>query len=73
VRDAIHDFNARGTDALASKSSRPKRTREAFDEKSAEVLRGLLHRSPREFGRDTSLSLDALDGRRGRLRGGDHR
>ena len=55
VRDAIHDFNARGSDALAAKSSRPKRTRDAFDEKSADALRGLLHRSPREFGRDTSL------------------
>ena len=48
VRDAIHDFNARGVDALAAKSSRPKRTRDAFDEQSAEALRGLLHRSPRE-------------------------
>jgi transposase len=55
VRDAIHDFNARGTDALVAKSSRPKRTRDVFDEKSAEALRRLLHRSPREFGRDTSL------------------
>jgi transposase len=55
VRDAIHDFNARGTDALAAKSSRPLRTRDAFDEESAEALRGLLHRSPREFGRGTSL------------------
>jgi len=55
VRDAIHDFNARGTDALVAKSSRPKRTRDAFDEKSAEALRRWLHRSPREFGRDTSL------------------
>jgi transposase len=55
VRDAIHDFDARGVDALAAKSSRPKRTRDAFDEESAEALRGLLHRSPREFGRQTSL------------------
>jgi transposase len=55
VRDAIHDFNARGVDALAAKSSRPKRTRDAFDEESAEALRGLLHRSPREFGRQRSL------------------
>src|SRR3712207_922339 len=55
VRDAIHDFNARGVDALVAKSSRPRRTRDAFDERSAEALRGLLHRSPREFGRDTSL------------------
>ena len=55
VRDAIHDFNARGLDALVAQSSRPRRTRDAFDEQSAEALRGLLHRSPREFGRDTSL------------------
>ena len=55
VRDAIHDFNARGVDALAAKSSRPLRTRDAFDEESAEALRGLLHRSPREFGRERSL------------------
>lgn len=55
VRDAIHDFNARGVDALRAKSSRPGRTRDAFDEESTETLRGLLHRSPREFGRETSL------------------
>src|ERR671910_176105 len=55
ARDAIHDFNERGLAALAAKSSRPKRTRDAFDEEGAEALRGLLHRSPREFGRRTSL------------------
>jgi hypothetical protein len=55
VRDAIHDFNERGLKALTAGSSRPKRTRAAFDEHSAERLRELLHRSPREFGRDTSL------------------
>src|SRR5215207_3226254 len=36
VRDAIHDFNGRGLLALQAKSSRPKRTRDAFDRKSAE-------------------------------------
>ena len=55
VRDAIHDFNARGLDALVAKSSRPQRTRDAFDEHSAESLRELLHRTPREFGHDSSL------------------
>src|SRR5919205_1320721 len=55
VRDAIHDFNERGLAALVAGSSRPKRTQAAFDEKSAEALREMLHRSPREFGRDTSL------------------
>jgi transposase len=55
VRDAIHDFNQRGLQALTAGSSRPKRTRAVFDEHSAERLRELLHRSPREFGRETSL------------------
>jgi transposase len=55
ARDAINDFNQRGLDALAAGSSRPKRTREAFDEESALALRGILHRSPREFGRPSSL------------------
>ena len=55
VRDAIHDFNERGLDALTPGSSRPRRTRAAFEEKSAETLREMLYRSPREFGRDTSL------------------
>src|SRR3712207_9264355 len=39
VRDAVHDFNERGVDALTPGSSRPRRTRAAFDEKSAETLR----------------------------------
>src|SRR5215210_1705925 len=55
VRDAIHAFNERGLDALVEGSSRPKRTNAAFDEKSAEAVREMLHRSPREFGRDSSL------------------
>src|SRR5215218_2057465 len=55
VRDAIHDFNERGLDALDAKSSRPKKTRDAFDRKSAEALREMLHRSPREFGYESSL------------------
>jgi len=55
VHDAIHDFNERGLAALEAGSWRPKRTRSAFDEESAERLREMLHRSPREFGHDTSL------------------
>lgn len=55
VRDAIHDFNARGLDALEAGSSRPNRTRAAFDEERAERLRALLHRSPREFGHESAL------------------
>ncbi len=55
MRDAIHDFNERGLDALVARSSRPKRTRDAFDKESAEALREMLHRSPREFGYESSL------------------
>jgi transposase len=55
ARNAIHAFNERGLDALEPGSSRPKRTRDAFEEESAEALREMLHRSPREFGRDSSL------------------
>ncbi len=44
VRDAIHDFNERGLDALVAGSSRPKRTQAVFDEKSAERLRESLAR-----------------------------
>lgn len=55
VRDAIHDFDERGLDALDAKSSRPKKTRDAFDRRSAEALREMLHRSPREFGYQSSL------------------
>ena len=55
ARDAINDFNERGLDSLRAKSSRPRKTRDALDEESAEALREMLHRSPREFGRDSSL------------------
>jgi hypothetical protein len=52
VRDALHDFNERGLDALQAGSSRPTEVHAAFDESSAEAVREMLHRSPREFGRD---------------------
>jgi transposase len=55
VRNAIRAFNERGLDALTPGSSRPNRVHAAFDEKSAEALRQMLHRSPREFGRESSL------------------
>jgi transposase len=55
VRDAIHDFNERGLDALKASSSRPREVHAAFDEESARALRELLHRSAREFGKETSL------------------
>jgi hypothetical protein len=46
VRDAIHDFNQRGLDALVAGSSRPKRTHATFGaEGTREALQELLHRS----------------------------
>ena len=55
VRNAIRAFNERGLDALTAGSSRPKHVYAAFDQESAFALRGMLHRSPREFGRSSSL------------------
>jgi transposase len=55
VRNAIHAFNGRGLGALTPGSSRPKEVHAAFGEEGAEILRDLLHRSPREFGKETSL------------------
>lgn len=55
VRNAIHEFNERGLGALRAGSSRPREVHAAFDEDGAEALRELLHHSPREFGKQTSL------------------
>ena len=55
ARNAIHAFNQRGMDALTPGSSRPKDLHAAFDAEGAEALREMLHRSPREFGYQTSL------------------
>jgi transposase len=52
VRDAIHDFNLRGLDALVAGSSRPKQIHRAFDEEQSEALWGLLHQGPRNFGKE---------------------
>src|SRR3954453_15016719 len=43
VRDAIHDFNEGGLDALVAGSSRPTRTHAAFDEQGAGSLKEMLH------------------------------
>jgi len=55
VRNAIHAFNERALDVLVPGSSRPKRIHAAFGEGDSEALKELLHRSPREFGKQTSL------------------
>ncbi len=56
VRNAIHAFDEGGLEkALSKDSSRPNTIHAAFDAERAERLRELLHRSPREFGKPTSL------------------
>jgi transposase len=60
VRDAIHAFDRRGVAALAPGSKRPRTLRPAFDATTAERLRNLLHRSPRDFGHPTSRWTLAL-------------
>src|SRR5688500_8284621 len=55
VHNAIHEFDERGLGALSPGSSRPTEVHAAFDEDAAEALREMLHRSPREFGKPTSL------------------
>ncbi len=54
VRDAFRAFKERGVAALARRSSRPATTHSAFDAAGAERLRALLHRNPRDFGKDAS-------------------
>ncbi len=61
ARTALKRFNEGGLqEALRKRSSRPKKSRAAFDEGQAQRLREMLHRSPREFGQDTSLWTLAL-------------
>ena len=55
VRNVIHAFNARGPAALPPGSSRPHTIHAAIDDAGAERLRALLHRSPRTFGKPTSV------------------
>lgn len=55
VRNAIKAFNHKGVLSLKEGSSRPRTIRTAFTQDSAQALRGLLHRSPRDMGKDTSV------------------
>ena len=55
VRNAIRAFAAEGLGCMKEKSHRPKSARPEIDEAGRERLRALLHRSPRDFGKPTSL------------------
>ena len=60
VRNAIRAFDAAGVACLREGSHRPKSVRPEFDDAGCERLRALLHRSPRDFGKPTSLWTLAL-------------
>src|SRR5918999_1307724 len=73
ARNAIHAFNQKGLpEALRPGSKHPHTVHRAFAPQQAEALREMLHRSPREFGRESSLWTYFRDGGTGRLRGGAH-
>lgn len=55
VRNAIASFNESGLDSLVKGSSAPHKTNRVLDQDQAERLKVLLHQSPREFAKPTSL------------------
>jgi transposase len=55
IRNVIVAFNERGLAALEMGSRRPKTLQTIFTEERLEQLKGLLHRSPRDFGKGTSV------------------
>ena len=58
--NAIHDFNKRGLASLTPGSRRPETVHTAFDAENADKLRHILHQSPRDFGKTTSVWTLAL-------------
>ncbi len=60
VRLVIRAFNETGLAALQCGSRRPHHTQAAFSAEQGERLRELLHHSPRDFGKATSVWTLAL-------------
>ena len=61
VRNVIHAFHRQGLACLPPGSSRPHTSQAAFDAAGAERLRDLLHHSPRQYGKPTSVwTLDLV-------------
>ncbi len=61
VRNAIHAFEKEGTDCLGEKKRGPKDARPILDQAKADPLKGILHQSPRRFGKARSTwTLDLL-------------
>jgi transposase len=55
ARQVVHAFDAEGLASLAPRSRRPHTIQVAFDADGCEALRELVHRSPRDFGKPTSI------------------
>jgi transposase len=54
VHNTLHAFAAEGVACLTEKKRGPKDARPILDEDKAGPLKGLLHQSPRQFGKATS-------------------
>ena len=55
VRNAIRAYHAEGEVCLRPKQMGPIQTHPIFDEHKCEELKALLHTSPRDFGKETSV------------------
>jgi transposase len=61
VRNVIHEFNTSGLAVFQEGSSRPHHLRTTFSEEAAQQVPALLHRSPRDFGKESGLwTLDLV-------------
>lgn len=61
VRNTIHAFEKEGGDCLNEKKRGPKDAQPILDAAKADPLRGILHQSPRRFGKPRSTwTLDLL-------------
>jgi transposase len=61
VRNTIHAFENEGTGCLDEKKRGPKDARPVLDAAQADPLKGILHQSPRRFGKARSTwTLDLL-------------
>jgi transposase len=61
VREAIHAFHQEGLAALQAKSHAPHHVGTKLTDEQAQQIAQILHRSPREFGKASSLwTLDLL-------------
>jgi transposase len=61
VRNTIHAFKEQGVGCLGEKKRGPKDAQPILDEAKADPLKGILHQSPRRFGKARSTwTLDLL-------------